>query len=262
MKAPSLPTRLKAAGIHLAVSALIGGSALFLIYTLWFPQALSVLMGVERVTFLLILVDVVLGPLLTLVIFDPAKGRKVLRRDLSMIGCAQFTALVLGLSTIEAGRPLFLVFSVDSFTAVTEQELDVASWERASSNDAARASMLGPTWVAAEMPPPGPARNKLLFSALGGGPDLPQSPEHFRPYAQLADRIIEKMQPISALAPLNPQLDIDWQARFGLPANALGHLPVVAMPNEASVILRRSDAAPLGILNLRPAWPASQPAAD
>jgi hypothetical protein len=86
--------RWKAAGLHLALSALIALTVVLLLLAVWYPQPYFQAMGGEKLLRLLIGVDVVLGPLITLIIFDPRKP--ALKWDLAAIAALQVTALAYG----------------------------------------------------------------------------------------------------------------------------------------------------------------------
>ena len=74
---------------------------------------------------ILIGVDVVLGPLLTLVVFNPAK--KSLRIDLAVIAALQVAALVYGISVIAQARPAYVVFAGDRFTVIGRERRSIPS---------------------------------------------------------------------------------------------------------------------------------------
>jgi hypothetical protein len=100
-------SRFQAAGIHFGISFGIFLICLALVFTVWYPGILSqVDDGWHRALLLIAGVDLVLGPLLTLIIFNPAK--KSLKFDLSVIVIIQLAALVAGLYTVHTTRPLAL----------------------------------------------------------------------------------------------------------------------------------------------------------
>ena len=61
--------RYKAAGIHLAISAAVAVVVLALLLLVWYPQPYFRLAGGAGLMLILIGVDVVTGPLLTLIVF-------------------------------------------------------------------------------------------------------------------------------------------------------------------------------------------------
>ncbi len=115
-------TRKKAAATHLLISIVIAtliGLAFAFIY---FPgYYFTVLDGWHR--FLLIIgVDVVLGPLLTLIIFNTKKPKKELFRDVSIIATIQLAALLYGLYIFAQTRPVYTAFNGQVLYIVSANE--------------------------------------------------------------------------------------------------------------------------------------------
>src|ERR1043165_7159180 len=76
------PTRMRAASraavIHLGFSALVGLTTAAIVFGLWFPYPYRDVAGGQYLFMLLVSVDVVCGPLLTMVLFSPLKSRREL----------------------------------------------------------------------------------------------------------------------------------------------------------------------------------------
>src|SRR4029434_8112727 len=122
-------TRWKAFGLHLAISALIAGIVITLVVVLWYPSPYFLAMGGEVLLRLLIGVDVVIGPLITLIIFDPRKPR--LKYDLATIAALQVAALAYGSYVMFDARRVYTVFLGGHFTTVAANSIDDASLRRA-----------------------------------------------------------------------------------------------------------------------------------
>src|SRR4029453_13346794 len=105
--------------------------------------------GGDTLIILLIGVDVVIGPLITLIIFDPKK--KNLRFDLAVIALLQLSALVYGCSVMFKARPVFNVFVVDRFEVVAANGVDEESLEKAQA-PFRTLSLTGPKIAAARAP--------------------------------------------------------------------------------------------------------------
>ena len=73
--ASRLRPALRAAAWHVSLSLAVAALVAFLVFGFWFPAALRHLAGGADLFWLIVGVDVVCGPLLTLVIFNPAKPR-------------------------------------------------------------------------------------------------------------------------------------------------------------------------------------------
>ncbi|NND81446.1 MAG: hypothetical protein HKN50_03380 [Gammaproteobacteria bacterium] len=106
----SITTRYAAFATHLAISILILLVMLAVIFFYWFPAELIYAGGIEGLK-ILIGVDLVLGPVLTLIVFDRAK--KSLKFDLTMIGVLQISCLLAGLWLIYNERPIAQVIADD-----------------------------------------------------------------------------------------------------------------------------------------------------
>lgn len=119
-----LKERLRAAAIHLAASLLIALLAAALVFAVWYPHPYSEVSGGRELFSLVVVVDVILGPLLTLAIFNRAKPAKELRRDITVVVLIQLAALGYGMWTVFVARPVHLVFEVDRFRVV--HAVDVA----------------------------------------------------------------------------------------------------------------------------------------
>ena len=122
--APRLRAATVAASIHLICSLVVAALAGVLVFGLWYPYPYRELSGGRELFLLIVVVDVVCGPLLTMVIFNPAKPRAELWRDLGLVALIQLGALGYGLLTVWQARPLFLVQEVDRFKVVMAPDLD------------------------------------------------------------------------------------------------------------------------------------------
>ncbi len=116
-----ISSKLKAFATHLALSALAVGGLAFITLRVWYPEALADLQGVWKILGLVALVDVVLGPALTFIVFAP--GKRTLVLDLSVIAAIQLGALGYGAWTISLQRPAYLAYMYDRFFVVTERDL-------------------------------------------------------------------------------------------------------------------------------------------
>ena len=115
-------SRWKAAGIHLSISLAIGLLVGALLFGVWYPPPYFHAAGADELILLLVGIDIVLGPLMTLVIFR--SGKRGLKFDLTVIGLVQAAALVYGLSIVLQSRPVFLVGAIDRFTLVSAGDIE------------------------------------------------------------------------------------------------------------------------------------------
>jgi hypothetical protein len=170
-----IKAKLKAAGIHSIVSLFVALSMAVLIFGLWYPDALSEMVSGIKLFMLIVLVELVLGPLMSLIIFNPSKPQKELILDYAVIAAVQLSALAYGLSSVVDSRPIFLVFVLDRIEVVSAIEVD--------SNELRAANIslpwFGPKLICTERPQSSSERIALLESSLKGK-DIQFLPKYYR----------------------------------------------------------------------------------
>ena len=117
--------RFVAASLHFLSSALIISLFLSIVYFIWYPNPFYTIHSVFEAVKIILVVDLVLGPFLTLVIYNVKKPRAELVRDMSIIVLFQVSALIWGIHITYQMRPNFLVFQDDTFYSVLKEEIDV-----------------------------------------------------------------------------------------------------------------------------------------
>ena len=98
----------------------------YLVVKVWYPDFFFQTDGGWQGLRLLLGVDLVLGPLLTLIVYRA--GKPGLRFDLTVIGVVQVVCLAAGVWIVRGERPLAIVYIDGSFYSVTAQsfkEVDV-----------------------------------------------------------------------------------------------------------------------------------------
>lgn len=115
-----IKSRWAAFGTHLTISFIIFIVLTMIILFKWYPGAYKYLGGIEAI-FLIAGVDLTIGPIMTLLIFDINK--KGLKSDLAIIACMQISALIYGAWSVEQGRPLIQVLSYDGIYVISKSDL-------------------------------------------------------------------------------------------------------------------------------------------
>lgn len=229
----SFSARLRAssrvASIHFCISlALVLGVASFVLLV-WFPGGLYRLTGGMGLFVVLLLVDLVCGPGLTLVLFDPNKSKWKWRIDIALIAVVQFAALGYGVFQIAKIRPVYLAFEADRFRVVQAQDVDVSQLADAPP------SLRSLSWTG-----PQPLGTRLLAA---GHPDYLNSIQEslkgfhpaFRPsrwisYESQAQEIIASAKPLVELElkqTKSRDILLDAVVATGLRQDQLGYLPLV-----------------------------------
>jgi len=121
----SVPVRLKAAGIHLGLSTIIFAVAMYLILVRWYPGFHFLVDGGWRGMQIMVGVDLVLGPSLTLIIFNPFKARRLILFDLGCIAFVQLGALAWGFYAVHSQRPVAVSYYEGAFLSMTAEPLAI-----------------------------------------------------------------------------------------------------------------------------------------
>jgi hypothetical protein len=241
-------TRWRAAGIHLLISACTAAAVLTAMLKFWYPPPLFEAMGGIGLALILVGVDVVLGPALTLVVFRA--GKRGLKFDLTMIAACQIAALLYGCHVIELARPAFIVFVRDQFQVATVAQLEPEQLAQARDPQFRRPSWSGPEWVYGEWPKDHEAQQQLVFAGLAGI-DLQHFPKYYAPYEQGKDEILRRAQPLSEVRKAEPQAGkvIDaWLASSGADEQNLRYLRLRARVAWVAVLIDRVSAQPVKML--------------
>jgi hypothetical protein len=112
--------RLRAFLVHLSASALVLAAFTSLVLLWWYPGPLLELQGGWNVLIVLLTVDVILGPMMTGIVFRP--GKKWLVLDLAVIVVVQIAALAYGAMSIYVQRPSYLAFAYDRYFLVSSMD--------------------------------------------------------------------------------------------------------------------------------------------
>jgi len=126
--------RFKAFGLHLLGSTVALTLILGTLYLGWYRWPGWYLADVSHVVVVMAGVDIVVGPLLTLIIARATKPRRELVRDVSMIVAVQLFALIYGTVSLWNGRPLYYAFSVNVLQMVQAYDVDAQELALARQN--------------------------------------------------------------------------------------------------------------------------------
>jgi hypothetical protein len=236
----SPPTRWSAAAIHLLLSVLLIGTIALAAFTQWFPAGLHHAAKLDKLLGIMLAVDIVAGPLLTLILYR--RGKRGLKLDLAVIALLQLGFLAYGLGTLWKSRPLFLVGSSQAFALLFANEVpdDAASTARAAGWRRFHGS--GPWLVGVDLSSP-VAREEFLFSYLGGSPGPLADADLFRPYGDVSADIASKARVLASDVPA-PAAERD----------SLRSMPLMSTRSKTTVMLVDAQTgAPVRAVALLPA---------
>ena len=195
--------RLRAAAIHLTASLLIALLAAALVFAVWYPYPYSELSGGRELFSLLVVIDVILGPLLTLAVFNRAKPATELRLDFAVVVLFQLAALSYGLWTVFVARPVHLVFEVDRFRVVHAVDVAEELLPRAPAG-LTTLSLFGQGLLAVRPFSSVDESADATMAALQGV-DLAVRPELWQPYTAAASRVRGVAKPAAGLIARFPE---------------------------------------------------------
>ena len=245
--------RWKASLAHLGISAAVGAAVVALVLFIWYPRPYFAAMGGDVLILLLIGVDVVIGPLITLIVFDPKK--KHLKFDLSVIAALQLAALTYGCSVMFTARPVYNVFVVDRFETVAANQVDAESLSKVTDDEFKTLPVTGPKMIAARQPDNAQRQADIILQAMNGGPDLANLAELYIPYAQARQSAAKAARPLAELAKRQPgdaAAIRSFVAGSGRAEDAVGFLPMKARNRDMTVIVDGKTGDVVGILPVYP----------
>ena len=243
--------RLRASGIHLGISLSIAALAGLLVFALWYPYPYREISGGRELFLLVVVVDVMLGPLITLAVFNRAKPKAELRRDLALVGLLHLAALGYGLWTVFLARPVHMVFEYERFRVVHAVDIPLELTQQNQSGIDAL-PLTGPTLLALRPFKDNKEEMEATLAALQGV-SLSARPELWQSYSQAKERVLQVAKPVLALKSrfINQVATLDAAvAQTGRPADALVYLPLISRQAAWTVLLDAVTAEPLAYVPL------------
>jgi len=246
-------TRWKAAGTHFLLSFFVIGLVIGFVVWRWYPPTLMTMAKAGTLLALLVCVDVILGPILTAIVFRP--GKPGLKFDLVVIALVQLAALVYGLHTVWVSRPAYIVGTSDRFHLVFANELEYPA-NRPVPEAYRHAPMWGPEVVAAPLPSDEKARMAAMIAAMAGE-EIQKQPARYAPFPPLNREPLQAALPAATAIAYAPPADrAQWQAAFARhpKVTLLAMLPLQSTRGSAAVLLDLKDGQILEYVALNP-WP-------
>jgi hypothetical protein len=232
---------------HLGISIFIVLAVIGLVFGVWYPQPLATAVGVTQIFLMLILIDIIVGPLLGLLVYR--EGKKSLKFDLSVVILLQISALVYGLYNLEQGRPAWLVYNVDRFELVRKNELVDINIQQAQPQFQ-QPSWFKPQYVSTEFAKDTQQRNNEMFAEIFDGISVAQRPERYVELTQAKTQIQQRALPLKELEQYNSKTEVEKTlAKY---PNADAWVPLKASAVDMVVLIKKETAEVIKIVNLRP----------
>ncbi len=242
-------TRYRASATHFTISLIVGAILLGLFWFVWYPAPTLLAIGGHEIFLLILGIDVVLGPLLTLIVFK--SGKKSLKFDLAVIAMMQIGAMVYGVSVLLEGRPAYVAALGDKFQVVQAVEVIDANLEKAKTS----LPLFGPKWVGTKPPTERADIDAVEMIAQMSGGGAGHLPQLHVPYESMAQEVLKKALPISSLKAHNQakSQDIDaWLSKRGYSDATAVYQPFLVRASEYAIMLDGKTAVVIGVSPFKP----------
>jgi len=238
--------KFKYVSAHLAASIFVATCAACIVFMFWYPYPLNTAVGVTYIFLMMLGIDMVLGPFLSWLVYK--EGKKSLKFDLTIIILIQVLALGFGLYKIAEGRPVWIVFNVDRFELVKNNEVLIQDIAKVS-EPFRQNSYLKPKFAATQFASDAKTRTSDLVNKILNGVSIAQRPERYIPLEKAKNQLLKRSQPLSLLNKYNTRQQVR-QILSQYP-DAKTYLPLSATKQDMTVLLNHQGEV-IKIVDLRP----------
>jgi len=249
-------SRYRAALIHLLISivpiAIIIGVAVWV----WYPAPSLEALDAISIIRVVLAVHLVLGPLLTLVVYK--EGKRGLKFDLIVIALMQVAALTYGSYKLYNEKPDYLVFAVDRLEFIPGKQID----RSALRYEELRTKPFGELVYVFARPPEDPDEFQRYLSSVtfDGQPDLERRAEYWEPWAAGSNEIRSQLKSLDDIITPTAEARRTVQQAIDDYASAhpeLGVLPIGGIDKDIGILLDQESLEILGVFNANP-WPSKE----
>lgn len=237
-------SRYRASGTHFLISCVVGLALLMLCWYMWYPAPMLSAIGGYQIFFLITGIDVVLGPALTLVVFNPKK--KYLVFDLAVIVILQISAFYYGVSTLLEARPAYVVALGKSFQLIQASEIPDANIAKAKTS----LPLWGPKLVGAK-DPTDPQDIALVKDMAQVGGDKGHLLYLHVPYEDMREQLLKEALDLDILEKNNPDKKTeiqDWLKSHDCDEKKCKFQPIKISVSTFPVVIEAKTAAYIGIM--------------
>ena len=242
-----IKNKFKAFLFHFILSVIIVSLVISSVIYFWYPVDYLGVTSFKEIALLIVSIDLVIGPLLTFVVFNPKK--KSLRFDLAIIALFQLSALSYGTYTLFETHPLYLTFNGGSFNLISAKDVQP---KKAKHAEYKISKLDSPKLAYVEMPTDYKnLMNVVIGNRTKGAQKLEQRTEFYKPYDENVDNILAKsLDSELILSDKNLLKEATVLSKYKNTKN-LAFLPLKGT-NDAIIILDKKTARPIGTINRNP----------
>ncbi len=244
--------KLVACGIHFLATLVLAVVAATLIFFVWYPPPFSRMLGGEELFLLVVGIDLVLGPLMSLVIYDSRKSRRALIIDYSFVSVVQIAALIYGVWIMSGARPVYVAFVKDRFEVV--QASDLTPEELAAARDPRFATrpLTGPRFVSVVVPE---EDKKLAMSKTMEGKDMHVLPRFYVPFEAELANMQRRAKTLEELVEKHPKVEPELEKarrEAGIPVEHQRWLPLHHSQGFWTVVIDERTGQPVSYVDFDP----------
>ena len=232
---------------HLSVSLILALLVVGLVFFVWYPAPLAKAVGVTHIFLMMLIIDVILGPFLGFLVYK--EGKKTLKMDLSAIILIQSLALGYGVYSIAEGRPVWLVYAIDRFELIKNNELVDINIQDALPQYKEKL-WFQPRYVAIKLEVDSDKRSQEMFEEVFGGISLAQRPENYVPLSSISVQMKERTRKLEQLQQYNDEKLVQETLDKYPQANAF--VPLKANAVDMTVLINKEKGEVVKIVDLRP----------
>jgi hypothetical protein len=214
---------------HLLASALVVAVAAALVFSFLYPDPWRSMLGIGTIFTLVVVADVVCGPLLTFVLASPKKSSRERWLDLSLVAIIQLVALAYGLWSVYSARPVMLVFEVDRMVLVTANEVQTEQLDLAP-HDLKQLPRFGVGFAGARKATSSQEYLRSLEQSLGGvSPAM--RPDWWVSFGDASTQVLDRAKPLTTLLAKRPEQLSELNnavEKTGVSTGALRYLPLTS----------------------------------
>jgi hypothetical protein len=244
--------KFRAFAIHFTTTLIVAALAAALIFFVWYPEPFGTMVGGLKLFTLITGIDLALGPLISLVVYDSRKSRRALVFDYTVIAILQLSALVYGVYSVSQNRPVFVAFVKDRLEVIAAGEIAEQDWEEAKGAKYSSPSWNGPVLVGTYV------SRKNWNDALDGGlkgRDVGVRPKFYVHYERISGGIKRKLRPLANLERRHKEaapLIAAALSELGRPAEDFGWVPVKHTHGFWTALMDRKTGYPVKYLPIDP----------
>lgn len=240
-------SRYLAASYHLLISLAVFAVLAWLVLFVWYPGFFYTIDGGWEGMRIIIAVDLVLGPLLTLIVFKA--GKPGLKFDLAAIGMFQSICLAAGVYLVYNERPQFFVFYEKHFYSANADTY--ADYGQAVP-DARKFADGAPAMVIAKVPSDPIEEADYRLSLYRQGIPIWVHEQSYEPLAPNIDVILTQGFDLEKLRERDSEGKLDaWLARHGGSAEDYAFYPVRSRYLNPFIAIDRKTKKFAGVLDIK-----------